>query len=293
MGRLLKGALQQRDGDRHCSFVSENRLCQDKKNDSLYEYFPPLDFWLDAYHYEKVPWNVSFRSVGSGTRTLKKTSTVHINKQKDKNFTPSHNSECFLSFTVPPTSSLFSSPPSLFSPSPSRFSHAFQAHFSSSTRLNLLFLVCPFLSLSLPGLDILTASFLSPLSLYSPSQSFPLWQNPCWGRVNCWLLGIMYCISLSYLSFFTISLFLPHEFFECGDLNKTVAQTPTKYKDSFFKDENCFRIDVGHSYNLKGCFIKYSKITTKIMFTTAEAENRNADFKKKNLSYVNLCVIRI
>lgn len=88
----------------------------------------------------------------------------------------------------------------------------------------------------------------------------------------------------------TISLFLPHEFFECGDLNKTVAQTPKKYKYSFFKDENCFRIDVGHSYNLKGCFIKYSKIITKIMFTTADAENRNADFKK---IYVNLCVIRI
>lgn len=28
MGRLLKGTLQ-RDGDIHCSFVSENRLCQD------------------------------------------------------------------------------------------------------------------------------------------------------------------------------------------------------------------------------------------------------------------------
>ena len=86
-------------------------------------------------------------------------------------------------------------------------------------------------------------------------------------------------------------LFLPDEFLECGNLNKTVEWPPTKYNDSFFKDENCFRIN-GHFHNLKGYFIKYFKITTKIMFTTGEAENRNSDLKKK-ISYVDLCVIRI
>lgn len=40
MWRLLKGTLQQHDGDIHCSFVSENRLCQDwkkKKKKTLYK----------------------------------------------------------------------------------------------------------------------------------------------------------------------------------------------------------------------------------------------------------------
>lgn len=136
---------------------------------------------------------------------------ISINKNT-KHFTPSHNSECFFSFTIPPTSFLFSSLSLSFPPASSPHLlqgslHASQAPFLPSAHLNLLFLMYPFLSLSLPRQDILTVSFFSPLSLYSLYQFFPLQQNPCCGLVNCWLPRIMYCVSLSCLSFLLVVCF--------------------------------------------------------------------------------------